>query len=222
MENKYTATLYYFGEGLRGIFTTTQMLEKAGKVEGTETFTDVDAAKKVLADYFDVPSWSVKRLELPLTVDDFSGNIRPDGHFAPELDLGIFALDVEQDFDIVKNFSSFDSDDKIIICKFIEKALELYKSNTDGNGEVYAFLRLRLQLIISEFVRTAFHTEESQTPKYRIMLMERFNTIELDELKRMLLDVVKKVSIKELVENGDDINTKLANDFHRKVVAAMN
>lgn len=220
MENKYTITLYCFDHSTSGIFTTTQLLEAAGKRTGAEPFTDVDAAKKVVAEHFNVPSWSVRRLELPLTIDDYSGNIRPDGHFAPELDLGIFALDVKRDSDIVKNFSSFSSDDKVIICKFIEKALELYKSNTDGNDEIYAFLRLRLQLIISEFVRTAFHTEPSQTPKYRIMLMERFNTIELDELKRMLLDVINKASIKELVENGDNLTAKLASDFNRKVVAA--
>lgn len=220
MENKYTITLYQFDHSLSGIFTTTQLLEEAGKITGKEPFTDVDAAKQVVANKFRVPSWSVNRLELPLTIDDYTGNIRPDGHFAEELDLGIFALDVDRNSNIVKNFSSFDSADKIIICKFIEKALELYKSNTDGNDEVYAFLRLRLQSIVSEFVRTAFHTEPSQTPKYRIMLMERFNTIELDELKRMLIDVINKVSIKELVENGDNLNAKLASDFNRKVVAA--
>ena len=220
MENKYTITLYYFDRGLSGTFTVTQLLEKAGKLKGTEPFTDVDAAKKVVADYFNIPSWGVRRLELPLTVDDYSGNIRPDGHFAPELDLGIFALNVERDSDIVKNFSSFSSDDKITICKFIEKALELYQYKTDTYDEVYAFLRLRLQSIVSEFVRDVFHTEPSQTPKCPPTLMKSFNELELDELKRMLLDVVNETSIKELVENADDLNAKLARDFSRKVVAA--
>ena len=52
------------------------------------------------------------------------------------------------------------------------------------------------------------------------MLMEKFNGLELDELKRILLDVLNKASIKELVENGDDLNAKLARAFARKVVAA--
>lgn len=52
------------------------------------------------------------------------------------------------------------------------------------------------------------------------MLMEKFNGLELDELKRMLLDVLDKASIKELVENRDDLNTKLARVFTRKIVAA--
>lgn len=220
MENKYTITLYCFDHSTSGIFTTTQLLEKAGKIKGTEPFTDVNAAKKVVADDFNVPSWSVRRLELPLTIDDYSGNIRPDGHFAPELDLGIFALNVERDSAVVKNFSSFNSDDKIIICKFIEKALELYQYKTDTHDEVYAFLRLRLQSIVSEFVRNVFHTEESQTPKCPPILMKSFNELELDELKQMLLDVVNETSIKELVENRDDLNAKLARAFTRKVVAA--
>ena len=46
MENKYTATLYYFGGGLRGIFTTTQLLEEAGRLTDTAPFTDVVTAKK--------------------------------------------------------------------------------------------------------------------------------------------------------------------------------
>lgn len=221
MENTYTITLYCFDHSTSGIFTTTQLLEAAGKRTGAEPFTDVNAAKKVVAEHFNVPSWSVRRLELPLTIDDYSGNIRPDGHFAPELDLGIFALDVGRDSAVVKNFSSFNSDDKIIICKFIEKALELYQYKTDTYDEVYAFLRLRLQSIVSEFVRDAFHTEPSQTPKCPPILMKSFNELELDDLKRMLLDVVNEASIKELVENRDDLNVKLARDFSRKVVASQ-
>lgn len=220
MENTYTITLYYYNRSSNGIFTKTQLLEEARKITGRESFTDVEAAKEVVAKDLNTPSWDVQELELPLTIDDYSGNIRPDGHFAAELDLGIFALNVGRDSNIVKNFSSFERDDKIIICKFIEKALELYKFNTDDHDEVYAFLRLRLQSIVSEFVRDLFHAASSQTPKHSPMLMEKFNGLELDELKRMLLDVVNETSIKELVENGDDLNAKLARDFSRKVIAA--
>lgn len=220
MENTYTITLYYYNRSSNGIFTKTQLLEEARKITGRESFTDVEAAKEVVAKDLNTPSWDVQELELHLTMDDYSGNIRPDGHFAAELDLGIFALDVKRDSAIVKNFSSFSSDDKIIICKFIEKALELYKFNTDDHDEVYAFLRLRLQSIVSEFVRDLFHAASSQTPKHPPMLMEKFNGLELDELKRMLLDVVNETSIKELVENGDCLNAKLARDFSRKVIAA--
>lgn len=218
MKNTYTITLYCFDHSLSGIFTTTQLLERAGEIKDTEPFTDVDTAKKVVADYFNVPSWSVRRLKLPLTLDDYSGNVRPDGHFAAELDLGIFALDVKRDSVIVKNFSNFESSDKLIICNFIEKALELYQYKTDTYDEVYAFLKLRLQSIVSEFVRDTFHTEPSQTPKRPPTLMEKFNGLELDELKRMLLDVVNGVSIKELVENADDLNAKLARAFALKVI----
>lgn len=220
MENTYTITLYYYNRSSNGIYTKTQLLKEAGKITGRESFTDVEAAKEVVAKDLNTPSWDVQELELHLTMDDYSGNIRPDGHFAEELDLGIFALDVKRDSAIVKNFSSFSSDDKIIICKFIEKALELYKFNTDDHDEVYAFLRLRLQSIVSEFVRDLFHAASSQTPKHPPMLMEKFNGLELDELKRMLLDVVNETSIKELVENGDCLNAKLARDFSRKVIAA--
>lgn len=219
MENTYTITLYYYNRSSNGIYTKTQLLKEAGKITGRESFTDVEAAKEVVAKDLNTPSWDVQELELHLTMDDYSGNIRPDGHFAAELDLGIFALDVKRDSAIVKNFSSFSSDDKIIICKFIEKALELYKFNTDDHDEVYAFLRLRLQSIVSEFVRDLFHAASSQTPKHPPMLMEKFNGLELDELKRMLLDVVNETSIKELVENGDCLNAKLARAFCQKVIA---
>ena len=107
MENTYTITLYCFDSGPSGMFTRTQLLERAGELKDTEPFTDVDAAKKVVADYFNVPVWGVRRLKLPVNVEDYSGNIRPDGHFAAELDLGIFALHVERDSYIVKNFSSY-------------------------------------------------------------------------------------------------------------------
>jgi len=81
-------------------------------------------------------------------------------------------------------------------------------------------LRGRMRAIVSEFVRDTFHTEPSQTPGHKIMLMEKFNGLQLDELKQMVLDVMNTASIKELVENGDDLNAKLARAFTRKVVAA--
>ena len=220
MENTYTITLYYYNRSSNGIYTKTQLLKEAGKITGRESFTDVEAAKEVVAKDLNTPSWDVQELELHLTMDDYSGNIRPDGHFAAELDLGIFALNVGRDSNVVKNFSSFERDDKIIICNFIEKAQALYKYKTDEYDELFMTLRGRMRAIVSEFVRDTFHTEPSQTPGHKIMLMEKFNGLELDELKRMLLDVLDKASIKELVENGDDLNAKLARAFTRKVVAA--
>ena len=220
MENTYTITLYYYNRSSNGIYTKTQLLKEAGKITGRESFTDVEAAKEVVAKDLNTPSWDVQELELHLTMDDYSGNIRPDGHFAAELDLGIFALNVGRDSNVVKNFSSFERDDKIIICNFIEKAQALYKYETDEYDELIMTLRGRMRAIVSEFVRDTFHTEPSQTPGHKIMLMEKFNGHELDELKRILLDVLNKASIKELVENGDDLNAKLARAFARKVVAA--
>lgn len=220
MENTYTITLYYYNRSSNGIYTKTQLLKEARKITGRESFTDVEAAKEVVAKDLNTPSWDVQELELPLTLDDYSGNIRPDGHFAGELDLGIFALNVERDSNIVKNFSSFERDDKLNICEFIEKAQALYKYEADEYDELFMTLRGRMRAIVSEFVRDTFHTEPSQTPGYKIMLMEKFNGLQLDELKQMVLDVLNKASIKELVENGDDLNAKLARAFTRKVVAA--
>lgn len=220
MENTYTITLYYYNRSSNGIFTKTQLLEEARKITGRESFTDVEAAKEVVAKDLNTPSWDVQELELHLTMDDYSGNIRPDGHFAAELDLGIFALNVGRDSNVVKNFSSFERDDKIIICNFIEKAQALYKYETDEYDELIMTLRGRMRAIVSEFVRDTFHTEPSQTPGHKIMLMEKFNGLQLDELKQMVLDVMNTASIKELVENGDDLNAKLARAFTRKVVAA--
>jgi len=221
MENTYTITLYYYNRSSNGIYTKTQLLKEAGKITGRESFTDVEAAKEVVAKDLNTPSWDVQELELHLTMDDYSGNIRPDGHFAAELDLGIFALNVGRDSNVVKNFSSFERDDKIIICNFIEKAQALYKYETDEYDELFMTLRGRMRAIVSEFVRDTFHTEPSQTPGHKIMLMEKFNGLELDELKRILLDVLNKASIKELVENGDDLNAKLARDFSCKIVASQ-
>lgn len=220
MENTYTITLYYYNRSSNGIYTKTQLLKEAGKITGRESFTDVEAAKEVVAKDLNTPSWDVQELELHLTMDDYSGNIRPDGHFAAELDLGIFALNVGRDSNVVKNFSSFERDDKIIICNFIEKAQALYKYETDEYDELIMTLRGRMRAIVSEFVRDTFHTEPSQTPGHKIMLMEKFNGLQLDELKQMVLDVMNTASIKELVENGDDLNAKLARAFTRKVVAA--
>lgn len=49
MENTYTITLYYYNRSSNGIYTKTQLLKEAGKITGRESFTDVEAAKEVVA-----------------------------------------------------------------------------------------------------------------------------------------------------------------------------
>lgn len=219
MEKDYTVKLYHFGKGPDRIYTKTQLLEVAGKITKITPFTDLNAAIEVLANDFNISTYQVLEQNLPLSIDDFVGNIRPDGHFAEKLDLDILKNSVDQHSYFVESFSNFSNDEKTIICKFIEKAIKLYKYDTRGN-DLFVFLRDKMRTVISTFVHNLFQTDDPRNIQNQLLQMEKFNSIELEELKDILIDVINEVSIKELATNNNKTNSKLADDFHHQIVIA--
>lgn len=219
MEKDYKVRFYYFGEGPDRILTTTQLLELAGKITERTPFTDLSGAIEVVARYFSIPTYQVLKQNLSLSIDDFVGNIKPDGHFTEKLDLNILKNSVDQHSYFVESFSNFSNDEKTIICKFIEKAIELYRYDTRGD-DLFIFLRDKMQTILLAFVHNLFQTDDPRNIHNQLLQMQKFNSIELEELKDILIDVIDKVSIKELATNKDRINSKLADDFYRQIVIA--
>lgn len=220
MEKDYKVRFYYFGEGPDRILTTTQLLELAGKITERTPFTDLSGAIEVVARYFNIPTYQVLKQNLSLAIDDFVGNIKPDGHFSTELDLGIFKNNVDKESYFINNFSKFSSDEKTVICEFIKKAIDLYDSCDNYGSQLLAFLGDKMQTVISTFVRNLFQTDDPRNIQNQLLKMEKFNFIELEELKDILIDVIDKVSIKELATNNNKTNSKLADDFHHQIVIA--
>ena len=68
------------------------MLELAGKITERTPFTDLSGAIEVVARYFSIPTYQVLKQNLSLSIDDFVGNIKPDGHFTEKLDLNVVRL----------------------------------------------------------------------------------------------------------------------------------
>lgn len=219
MEKDYKVRFYYFGEGPDRIYTKTQLLELAGKITERTPFTDLSGAIEVVARYFNIPTYQVLKQNLSLSIDDFVGNIKPDGHFTEKLDLNILKNSVDQHSYFVESFSNFSNDEKTIICKFIEKAIELYRYYTRGD-DLFIFLRDKMQTVILTFVHSLFQTDDPRNIHNQLLQMQKFNSIELEELKDILIDVIDKVSIKELATNKDRINSKLADDFYHQIVVA--
>lgn len=219
MEKDYKVRFYYFGEGPDRILTTTQLLELAGKITERTPFTDLSGAIEVVARYFNIPTYQVLKQNLSLSIDDFVGNIKPDGHFTEKLDLNILKNSVDQHSYFVESFSNFSNDEKTIICKFIEKAIELYRYDTRGD-DLFIFLRDKMQTVLLAFVHNLFQTDDPRNIHNQLLQMQKFNSIELEELKDILIDVINEVSIKELATNTNAIKSKLADDFYRQIVVA--
>lgn len=220
MEKDYAVKLYHFGRGPEGIFTKTQLLEVAGKITKITPFTDLNAAIEVLANDFNISTYQVLEQNLSLSIDDFVGNIRPDGHFAEELDLDILKNSIDQHSYFVESFSKFSNDEKTIICKFIEKAIELYEYDACCGNNLFVFLRDQMRTVILTFVHNLFQTDDPRNIHNQLLQMQKFNSIDLDELKDILIDVINEVSIKELAANNNKINSKLADDFYHQIVVA--
>lgn len=178
MEKDYKVRFYYFGEGPDRILTTTQLLELAGKITERTPFTDLSGAIEVVARYFNIPTYQVLKQNLSLSIDDFVGNIKPDGHFTEKLDLNILKNSVDQHSYFVESFSNFSNDEKTIICKFIEKAIELYRYDTRGD-DLFIFLRDKMQTILLAFVHNLFQTDDPRNIHNQLLQMQKFNSIEL-------------------------------------------
>lgn len=219
MEKDYTVRLYHFGKSPDGIYTKTQLLEVAGMITKITPFTDLDAAIEVLAKDFNIHTYQVLEQDIHLSIDDFSGNIKPDGHFTEKLDLNILKNSVDQHSYFIESFSNFSNDEKTIICKFIEKAIKLYRYDTRGD-DLFIFLRDKMQTVILTFVHNLFQTDDPRNIHNQLLQMQKFNSIELEELKDILIDVINEVSIKELATNTNAIKLKLADDFYRQIVVA--
>lgn len=219
MEKDYTVRLYHFGKSPDGIYTKTQLLEVAGMITKITPFTDLDAAIEVLAKDFNIHTYQVLEQDIHLSIDDFSGNIKPDGHFTEKLDLNILKNSVDQHSYFIESFSNFSNDEKTIICKFIEKAIKLYRYDTRGD-DLFIFLRDKMQTVILTFVHNLFQTDDPRNIHNQLLQMQKFNSIELEELKDILIDVINEVSIKELATNTNTIKSKLADDFYRQIVVA--
>ena len=219
MEKDYKVRFYYFGEGPDRILTTTQLLELAGKITERTPFTDLSGAIEVVARYFNIPTYQVLKQNLSLSIDDFVGNIKPDGHFTEKLDLNILKNSVDQHSYFVESFSNFSNDEKTIRCKFIEKAIELYRYDTRGD-DLFIFLRDKMQTVLLAFVHNLFQTDDPRNIHNQLLQMQKFNSIELEELKDILIDVINEVSIKELATNTNAIKLKLADDFCRQIGVA--
>ena len=82
------------------------------------------------------------------------------------------------------------------------------------------FLGDQMQTVLSSFVHNLFQTKEPRNIQNQLLQMQKFNFIELEELKGILSDIINEVSIKELTTNKDEINSKLADDFHHQIVVA--
>lgn len=77
-----------------------------------------------------------------------------------------------------------------------------------------------MQTVLSSFVHNLFQTDDLRNIHNQLLQMQKFNSIELEELKDILIDVINEVSIKELATNKDRINSKLADDFYHQIVVA--
>ena len=79
-----------------------------------------------------------------------------------------------------------------------------------------------MQTVILTFVHNLFQTDDPRNIHNQLLQMQKFNSIELEELKDILIDVINEVSIKELATatNTNAIKLKLADDFYRQIVIA--
>ena len=218
MEQDYQIKLYFFGEGVGRVLTITQVLKLAELIMD-KTPKNINVAVDAVAKYFKVPATHIREEYRTLTIDDFVGNVRPDGHFAEDLDLDVFKTYVDQNSYFIRKFTSLPTDEKLLLCEFIEHASILYKLSSYGN-DLFVLLGDQIRAVISVFVRNLFQTDDPRNIQNQLLQMQKFNSIELEELKDILIDVIDKVSIKELATNKDRINSKLADDFYHQIVVA--
>lgn len=156
------------------------------------------------------PTW-IKSKIVKISNDDFIGNVKPDLTSAKNLDFGELEDSVNKDEFIITEYSTLNQEQKYTVCVFIDKNIEILKNCK--NKYESKLLANKYEHIIRDFVHNMFLSLEPKEAENQIKNMTVFNNIETDKLESILDDVVNNLTVKQLLDNGDNNINTASNQF---------
>ena len=213
--------MYYIDDHTQNInnqlYTKKEIINRINNIIGIQSET-LDDAIYQFNNYQkkQIQPWDINKTYIEITNDDIIGNIKPDNSFADTLEFYKFENVVNKDEYIVKEFSTLNSNQKMIICQFIEKSNNLLNELEKQNEEKPQFVSNTYTKIINHTVYELFLALNYNQAEYMILQMEIFNNIKNKILIEILNNIVEKTTIKELLSE-DNFIYDMSNRFFEKI-----
>lgn len=218
MEKTYKIKFYYIDKHNSrldyDLYTEKEIIQNINNITSTESKT-LNEAILALSQY---KNWEVKYVYREITNDDIVGNIKPDNSFTNKLEFGEFEDVVNKDEYIIKEFSTFNNQQKLTICTFIDKNIKLLNELKEENQNKPKIIYDCYINIINTFVYELFLALDYTEAETMINQMAIFNNVKNNKLIKFLHQIVENITVKQLISRDDECETILSNEFWNQIV----
>ena len=166
--------------------------------------------------------WDIKYVYREITNDDIVGNIKPDNSFTEKLEFGEFENVINKDEYIIKEFSTLNNQQKLIICTFLDSNIQLIKELNEQNQSKPEIISSLYNHIVKNFVYEMFLALDYTEAETMIQKMETFNYIKIETLIKFLNEIIENMTIKQLMSGDDEFETSITNEFWNRIVEENN
>ena len=211
--------------GITKIYSGSELIQVANKIT-SGSYSDVETVIKVIRN-LNVKSLGPQNFIEPFTVnitnDDVLGNLKPDGSITDRLDLKSFKGTIPEDQYILKNFTKLDYKEKVAICEFINHAEDLlieidrHFSASSTNH----LLKQKAKNILKDLVHDIFLTDTDMESQNQSIQMQKFNKLTIDQLIEILDNILKTMSVSELISEDTEILHQVTNRYCQKITVEI-
>lgn len=218
MEKTYKIKFYYIDKHDSrldyDLYTEKEIIKDINDMTTTDSKT-LNEAILALKQY---KNWDVKCIYREITNDDIIGNIKPDNSFTNKLEFDEFEDVVNKDEYIIKEFSTLNNQQKLTVCKFIDKNIKLLKELKEENQNKPTIISNRYIDLINNFVYEMFLAIDKTEAEFMINQMTIFNRVENDKLIEFLHQIIENMTVKQLMSRDGEYESPLSNELWDKIV----
>lgn len=220
MEKPYKVKLYHINDHSKNLndklYTKKEIIQYVNTITPVISYT-IDEAVSNLKQY---EKWDIIETYINIDNDDIAGNVKPDNTFTKTLEFGEFDNIVNKDENIIANFSTLDDEQKLTICTFIDKNIELLADTQSQNKP--NIVTNRSIDIINDLVYELFLADSEDDIKCVINQMNIFNNINNQKLLALLNETIENLTVKELFSKEDEYINPISNNYWSKIITEAN
>lgn len=225
MEKTYKVRMYFINKHDNcidsKIYTKKMLIEELNHITNSN-FEKLNDAIDNLKKYRNLDKWSISETYIEISNDDIIGNIKPDNSFSDTLDLGRFKDIVDSDSYIIREFSTLTNDQKMTICKFVEKNQKILEDLNIGLQFTPEIVKKRYIDIVEDIVYDLFLSINQNETQFVIQQMKIFNNIKIERLINFLNEIIENLTVKQLLTKEDEFLDPISNEFWNKIVEENN
>ena len=225
MEKSYKVRMYLINKNDGNIdyslYTKKMLIDKLNSITNSN-FAKLNEAIDNLKKYHNLDKWSIVETYIEISNDDIIGNLKPDNSFTDTLELGKFKDVIDSDSYIIREFSTLNNNQKLIICKFLEKHHTLLEELNIQLQFTPDIVKQRYTDIVEDSVYELFLSIDKDEMNFITQRMEIFNNIEIEKLMKFLNKTVENFTVKQLLSKEEEFIDPISNGFWEKIIEENN